>query len=88
MSDYIINLLFKWMPYVHFDTFFGILPHMGPMLGAPKVEKKWIFRKSKMAASAHIVHQRKKFRKQKSLVSLSYTWSVQNILPSDQHLGH
>ena len=39
VSNYIIDLLFKWMLYVHFDTFFGILPHMGPVLGAPKVEK-------------------------------------------------
>ena len=37
--DYIIVLLFIWIPWVCFDTFFGILPHMGPMLGAPKVEK-------------------------------------------------
>ena len=41
-----------------------------------------------MAASAHIVHQRKKFRKQKSLVSMSYTWSVPKFLTSDENLKH
>ena len=69
VSDYIIDLLFKWMPYACFETFFGILPHMGLTLGVPKV-KKGILGKSKMAATATIVPQRKKFRKQKSLVSM------------------
>ena len=39
VSDYSIDLLFTWMPYAPFDTFFGILPHMGHALGAPKVKK-------------------------------------------------
>ena len=33
VSDYIVDLLFKWIPYAHFDTFFGILSHMGHVLG-------------------------------------------------------
>ena len=41
-----------------------------------------------MTASAHIVHKRKKFKKQKCLVSLGYTWNVLKFLLSDQHLGH
>ena len=39
VRDYVIELLFKWMPYAHFDTFFAILPHMRHMLGALKVKK-------------------------------------------------
>ena len=39
VSDYIIEKLFKWMHYVPFDTFIGILPHIGHVLGAPKVKK-------------------------------------------------
>ena len=42
---------------------------MGLTLGVPKV-KKGILGKSKMAATATIVPQRKKFRKQKKLVSM------------------
>ena len=42
--------------------------------------------KSKIATSAHMVHQRKKFRKQKSLVSMSYNCNVPRFLPSDQNL--
>ena len=30
VSDYIIDLLFKWMPYVHFDIFFLSYPIWGP----------------------------------------------------------
>ena len=40
-----------------------------------------------MAASVNIVHQRKKFRKQKSLVSMSCTWNVSKFLTSDQNLA-
>merc|ERR1711954_496448 len=79
---------FKWMPYICFNTFFGILPHMGPALGALKVKKNVILGKSKMAATATIVRQRKKFRKQKSLVSMSYNWSVPKFLTSDENLKH
>ena len=39
-----------------------------------------------MADCDHIVHRRKKFRKQKSSVSLSYNWNVQKCLVSDQTL--
>ena len=39
-----------------------------------------------MADCHHIVHQRKKFRKQKSSVSLSYNWSVPKFLVSGQTL--
>ena len=61
---------------------------MGPALGAPKVEKNMIIGKSKMAATATIVPQRKKFIKQKSLVSMSYTWNVPKFLTSDEYLKH
>ena len=60
---------------------------MGPALGAPKLEKNAIIGKSKIAATATIVPQRKKFIKQKSLVSMSYTWSVPTFLTSDQDLA-
>ena len=39
-----------------------------------------------MAATATIVPQRKKFIKQKSLISMSYTWSVPKFLTSDEYL--
>ena len=39
VSDNIIDLLIKWMFYICYKPFSGILPHMGPALGAPKVEK-------------------------------------------------
>ena len=61
----------------------------GPIWGmryGPSKSKKCILGKSKMAASGHRVHQRKKSRKQKSLVSMSYNWSVPKFLPSDQNL--
>ena len=34
-----MDLLFKWMPYAGFNTYLGIIPHMGLSLGAPKVQK-------------------------------------------------
>ena len=68
--------------------FWGVLPHRGPTLGAPKVKKNAIIGKSKMATTATIVPQRKKFIKQKSLVSMSYTWSVPKFLTSDEYLKH
>ena len=58
---------------------------MGPALGAPKVGK-CNFLNSKMADCNHIVHWRKNFRKQKSSVSLSFSWSVPKFLVSDQTL--
>ena len=51
---------------------------MEPRLGAPKFA---ILEKYKFAESEHIVHQRKKFRKQKSSVTMSYIGSGQNFLP-------
>ena len=59
---------------------------MGHELRALKVKKNAFLVKSKMAAIATIVPQRKKFRKQKSLVSMNYTWSVPNFVLSDQNL--
>merc|ERR1712081_67200 len=55
------------------------------MLGAPKVgiNKFW---EIKMADRDHIAHQRIKFRKQKSSVSLSYNWNVPKFLVSGQTL--
>merc|ERR1712081_60820 len=55
------------------------------MLGAPKVgiNKFW---EIKMADRDHIAHQRIKFRKQKSSVSLSYSWNVPKFLVSGQTL--
>ena len=47
------------MPFISFDTFFGILPHMESMIGGSKIRKKAIKRKSKMADSAHIVPEKK-----------------------------
>ena len=47
VSDYIIDLLFKWMPYACFDTFFWILSHMGHVLEAPKVEKMQFWENAK-----------------------------------------
>ena len=57
-----------------------IIPYMEPLQGAPKVQKLFFLAKFKMANGDHIVHQRKKFRKQKRLVSMSYT--------SDQNLAY
>ena len=54
----------------------------------PLSQKNVIFGKSKMAATATIVPQRKKFIKQKSLVSMSYTCSVPKFLTSDENLKH
>ena len=51
----------------------------------PKKLKTRTYGKFKMAASAHIVHQRKKFRKQISFKSpMSYTWNELNRLPQNQ----
>ena len=58
---------------------------MGPVLGAPKVEK-CNFWEIQMADCDHIVHQRKKFRKQKSSVLLSYNWNVPKFVVSHQAL--
>ena len=52
----------------------------------PQSQKKAFLGKSKIAASGHRVHQRKKSRKQKSLVSMSYNWNVPKFLPSGQNL--
>ena len=44
-----------------------------------------------MAATGHTVGLRKKFRKQKSSVSMSYPWNGAKFLTSDQNLrgyGH
>ena len=40
-----------------------------------------------MAATDQIVHLTKKFRKQKSSVSLSYSWNGPKFLTLDQNLG-
>ena len=37
--EHIIDLLLKRIAYICFDTLFGILPNLGPMLGAPKSPK-------------------------------------------------
>ena len=47
VSDYVIDWFLKYMLYVSFYTFFGILPDMGPKLGALKVKKITILAKSK-----------------------------------------
>jgi len=47
------------MPYVCLNTFSGILPPIGPALGAPLVENA-IYGKSKMATSAHYSASEKK----------------------------
>ena len=47
VSGYIIDLLFILMPYVCFNTFFGILAHMGPKLGVPKLRKMQFLRNTK-----------------------------------------
>ena len=74
------------MPYICFDTFFGILTHVGHVFGAPKVQKNAILGKYKMVTSVYIVHLRKKFIKQKSLVLMSYTFSEPKFLTSDKNL--
>ena len=71
------------MPSTSFNSFFGTLCHMGPLIGAQKLENA-IFRKSKLTSSDHIVHQRKRFRRQKCSVSLDYNWSVPKIFVSCQ----
>ena len=88
VSDNIIDLLFKWMPYACFDTFFWILPHMGPATGTPRVKTQAILGNSKMSATATLVHQRKKLRKQNSLMSMSYTCIVPKCLTSVESLKH
>ena len=49
-------------------------------------QKNLIFGKYKMAATDQIVHLTKKFRKQKSSVSLSYPWNGPKFLTLDQNL--
>ena len=58
-------------------------------VGGPKSDhdqKNLIFEKSKMVATDQIVHLTKKFRKQKSSVSLSYPWNGPKFLTLDQNL--
>ena len=85
VSNYIIDLLFKWIPYVGFDTFFGGFwcPCQGPLN-----LKKCNFGKIENGRQCPCSASKKKVLKQKSLVSMSYNWSVSKFLPSDQNLVH
>ena len=61
-------------------SLFLVLGPYGAGVMGPHSWKSTFLAKSKTATRAHIVHQRKKLRKQKSLLSMSYNWSGKTLV--------
>ena len=89
MLYFFIVWFFNLLYPSHFGTSLVFVPSLGPKLWAIKVGSWWknvILGKYKMGATDQIVYLPKKFRKQKSSVSLTYPWNGPTFLTLDQNL--
>ena len=89
MLYFFIVWFFNWLYPSHFGTSLVFVPSLGPKLWAIKVGSWWknvVLGKYKMGPTDQIVYLPKKFRKQKSSVSLTYPWNGPTFFTLDQNL--